>query len=293
MPQRRLIAIANPISGRGHARRLLPHFAELAREAEVVIDIALTERAGHGRELAAAAREQGYDGVIAVGGDGTVNEIVNGLGAFGLPLMVIPQGTGNVLAKELRASRKVMDYLEAVREWRIGKRDLGRMQDGRLFSCFVGAGFDGQCTRALAERDHSIHIAQYVPIMWGAVKHSDFRTLRVHSDDQCEAQVSYVLVSITPEYGGPMWLTGKARPDDGRFDVLTLHERVTPLSLLKLVAFAMLRRMGKARSTRFFRTTKVKVEAEEDVPIQVDGDFAGFLPFEAEIIPNALNYFKR
>lgn len=293
MPQRRLIAIANPISGRGHARRLLPHFAELAREAEVVIDIALTERAGHGRELAAAAREQGYDGVIAVGGDGTVNEIVNGLGAFGLPLMVIPQGTGNVLAKELRASRKVMDYLEAVREWRIGKRDLGRMQDGRLFSCFVGAGFDGQCTRALAERDHSIHVAQYVPIMWGAVKHSDFTTLRVHSDDQCEAQVSYALVSITPEYGGPMWLTGKARPDDGRFDVLTLHERVTPLSLLKLVAFAMLRRMGKARSTRFFRTTKVKVEAEEEVPIQVDGDFAGFLPFEAEIIPNALNYFKR
>lgn len=293
MPQRRLIAIANPISGRGHARRLLPHFAELAREAEVVIDIALTERARHGRELAAAAREQGYDGVIAVGGDGTVNEIVNGLGAFGLPLMVIPQGTGNVLAKELRASRKVMDYLEAVREWRIGKRDLGRMQDGRLFSCFVGAGFDGQCTRALAERDHSIHIAQYVPIMWGAVKHSDFTTLRVHSDDQCEAQVSYALVSITPEYGGPMWLTGKARPDDGRFDVLTLHERVTPLSLLKLVAFAMLRRMGKARSTRFFRTTKVKVEAEEDVPIQVDGDFAGFLPFEAEIIPNALSYFKR
>lgn len=293
MPERRLLAIANPISGRGHARRLLPHFAELAEEADVVIDIALTERAGHGRELAAAARDQGYDGVIAVGGDGTVNEIVNGLGAHGLPLMVIPQGTGNVLAKELRASRKVMDYLEAVREWRIGKRDLGRMQDGRLFSCFVGAGFDGQCTRALAERDHSIHIAQYVPIMWGAVKHSDFTTLRVHSDEQCEAQVSYALVSITPEYGGPMWLTGKARPDDGRFDVLTLHERVTPLSLLKLVAFAMLRRMGKAQSTRFFRTVKVKVEADEEVPIQVDGDFAGFLPFEAEIIPNALSYFKR
>ena len=293
MPQRRLLAIANPISGRGHAKRLLPHFAELAQASEVIIDVVMTEAAGHGRELAAGARAKGYDGVVAVGGDGTVNEIVNGLGPDGLPLMVIPQGTGNVLAKELRASRKVMDYLEAVRDWRIGQRDLGRMQDGRLFSCFVGAGFDGQCTRALAERDHSIHITQYVPIMWGAVKHSDFRTLRVHSDDQCESQVSYVLVSITPEYGGPMWLTGKARPDDGRFDVLTLHERVTPLSLVKLVAFAMLRRMGKAQSTKFFRTMKVKVEAEEEVPIQVDGDFAGFLPFEAEILPNALKYFVR
>ena len=86
---------------------------------------------------------------------------------------------------------------------------------------------------------------------------------------------------------------GKAKADDGRFDVLTVHERVTPLSLLKLVAFAMLRRMGRAQSTKFFRTTKVKVHAEEEVPIQVDGDFAGFLPIEAEVLPGALRYFKR
>jgi diacylglycerol kinase (ATP) len=290
---RRLLVIANPISGRGHAKRLLPQFDELAASAGVSIDISLTERAGHGRELAAAAAGKGYDAVVAVGGDGTVNEIINGLGAHGLPLMVIPQGTGNVLAKELKASRHVMDYADCVREWRLGTRDLGRLANGRLFSCFVGAGFDGQCTRALAERKGAIHMAQYVPIMWKAVKHSDFRTLRVESDDKCEVKVSYALVSITPEYGGPMWLTGKARADDGRFDVLTVHERVTPLSLLKLVAFAMLRRMGRAQSTRFFRTTKVKVAADEEVPIQVDGDFAGFLPVEAEVLPGALKFFKR
>ncbi|MCB9932693.1 MAG: diacylglycerol kinase family lipid kinase [Planctomycetes bacterium] len=293
MPQRRLLVIANPISGRGNARRLLPQFDELAREAGVDVEVKLTERAGHGRELAAQAAALGFDAVVAVGGDGTVNEVVNGLGPHGLPLMVIPQGTGNVLAKELRASRRVMDYLAAVRDWRIGTRDLGRLSNGRLFSCFVGAGFDGQCTRALAERDGAIHMAQYVPIMWKAVKHSDFTTLRVHSDDRCEAQVSYALVSITPEYGGPMWLTGKAKPDDGRFDVLTVHERITPLSLLKLVSFAMLKRMGSANSTRFFRTGKVKVEADEEVPIQVDGDFAGFLPIEAEVLPGALSFFRR
>jgi diacylglycerol kinase (ATP) len=293
MPQRRLLVIANPISGRGNARRLLPQFDELAAGAGVSIDICLTERAGHGRELAAAAAGKGYDGVVAVGGDGTINEIINGLGAHGLPLMVIPQGTGNVLAKELKASRHVADYADAVREWRLGTRDLGRLANGRLFSCFVGAGFDGQCTRALAERKGSIHMAQYVPIMWKAIRHSDFRTLRVEGDDQSEANVSYALVSITPEYGGPMWLTGKAKADDGRFDVLTVHERVTPLSLLKLVAFAMLRRMGRAQSTRFFRTMKVKVAADEEVPIQVDGDFAGFLPVEAEVLPGALKFFKR
>ena len=293
MADRRLLVIANPISGRGHAKRLLPHFAELAEAASVEIDVKLTERAGHGRELAAGAAGAGYDGVVAVGGDGTVNEIINGLGPRGLPLMVIPQGTGNVLAKEIRASRKVMDYLDAVRHWRIARRDLGRLQNGRLFSCFVGAGFDGQCTRALAEREGAIHMAQYVPIMWKAVKLSDFRTLEVRSPDKTEREVSYALVSITPEYGGPMWLTGKAKADDGQFDVLTVHERVTPLSLLKLLSFAMLRRMGRVSSTRFFRTKKVSVAAQEEVPIQVDGDFAGFLPIEAEVLPHALSYFKR
>jgi diacylglycerol kinase family enzyme len=290
---RRLLVIANPISGRGHAKRLLPHFDELAADAGVSIDVSLTERAGHGRELAGAAAGKGYDAVVAVGGDGTVNEIINGLGAHGLPLMVIPQGTGNVLAKELKASRRVTDYTDAVREWRLGTRDLGRLANGRLFSCFVGAGFDGQCTRALAERKGAIHMAQYVPIMWKAVKHSDFTTLRIESDEKCYGRISYTLVSITPEYGGPMWLTGKARADDGRFDILTVHERVTPLALLKLVAFAMLRRMGKAQSTKFFRTARVKVQAEEEVPIQVDGDFAGFLPIEAEVLPGALQFFKR
>ncbi len=293
MPQRRLLVIANPISGRGNARRLLPHFDKLAAAAGITIEVKLTERAGHGRELAAQAAGQGFDAVAAVGGDGTINEIINGLGPHGLPLMLIPQGTGNVLGKELRASRKVMDYLTAVREWRIGTRDLGRLSNGRLFSCFVGAGFDGQCTRALAERKGAIHMAQYVPIMWKAIKHSDFNTLKVTGTEHCEADVSYALVAITPEYGGPMWLTAKAKPDDGRFDVLTVHQRITPLSLIKLVSFAMLKRMGSAGSTRFFRTNKVKVEADEEVPIQVDGDFAGFLPIEAEVLPGALSYFKR
>jgi diacylglycerol kinase family enzyme len=290
---RKLLVIANPISGRGNARRLLPHFDELAAKTNVAVEVALTERAGHGRELAAEAAGKGFDGVVAVGGDGTVNEIINGLGPRGLPLMVIPQGTGNVLAKEIKASRRVMDYADSVRQWRLGTRDLGRLENGRLFSCFVGAGFDGQCTRALAERKGAIHMAQYVPIMWKAVKHSDFRTLRVSSSEQTEQQVSYALVSITPEYGGPMWLTGKAKADDGRFDVLTVHERVTPLALLKLLAFAMMRRLGRAQSTRFFRTGSVSVEADEEVPIQVDGDFAGFLPVRAEVLPGALRYFKR
>jgi diacylglycerol kinase family enzyme len=129
--------------------------------------------------------------------------------------------------------------------------------------------------------------------MWNAIKHSDFRTLDVDGGiDARERDVSYALVSITPEYGGRMWLTGKAKPDDGRFDVLTVHERILPLALLKLLAHAALRRLGRARSTKFFRSSQVRIQADEEVPIQVDGDFAGFLPIEATILPKALSYFR-
>lgn len=288
----RLLAIANPISGRGRARRMAPQFEQLARSVEMAIDFRLTEAPGHARELASGAAGD-YDGVFVVGGDGTVNEVVNGLGPEGLPVAVLPLGTGNVLAKELRAPRHAMGYARALKNWNVRKRDLGRMKDGRLFTCFVGAGFDGQCTRALAEREGSMRMSQYVPIMWKAVKAADFSTLDVTAADGAgESGVSYALVSITPAYGGPLWLTPRADPADGRFDVLTVHERITPLSLTKLVGYAFVRAMGRARSTKYFRTTKVAVEAEEEVPIQVDGDFAGFLPIEVECLPGALTYFS-
>lgn len=288
---RRLLAVCNPISGRGHALRLLPGFENLAAASGTSIEVRLTERAGHGREFAAAAAGEGFDAVIAVGGDGTINEVINGLGAHGLPLMVVPQGTGNVLAKEIRATRKLRRYTRALKEWRLKQRDLGQLDSGRLFSCFVGAGFDGQCTRALAERKGAIRMSMYVPIMWRAIQHSDFTTLSVTGDEKSASEAAYALVSITPEYGGPMALTGKARADDGRFDVLTIHERINPLSLVRMVGFALLRKMGSVGSARFFRSTTAAVSAQEEVPIQVDGDFAGFLPFSAKVLPNALTYF--
>ncbi|MBK8206098.1 MAG: NAD(+)/NADH kinase [Planctomycetes bacterium] len=290
---RRLLAIANPISGRGHSLRLVPRIEQLAVRAGIEIKISLTERAGHGRELAAAAAGQGFDGVMAVGGDGTINEVINGLGPHGLPLLVVPQGTGNVLAKELKATRKLDRYVRALGEWRTRKRDLGQLSTGRLFACFVGAGFDGQCTKAFAERKGSIRMVQYVPIMWNAIRHSDFSSVVVNGEDgKTSGPSSYALVSITPEYGGPIALTGKAIADDGRFDVLTIHERISPITLLKLVGYAFVRRMGRAASARFMRCTEVEISADEEVPIQVDGDFAGYLPVRAKVLPNALRYFQ-
>lgn len=288
---RRVLAIANPISGRGRAQKLAPTIAAIAAKSGVTVEVRFTERAGHGREMAADARRQGFDGVLGFGGDGTLNELINGLGPNNLPLGIVPLGTANVLAKEVGARRDPAHVARALARWRTIRRDLGRMDNGRLFTCFVGAGFDGECTRALKSRTKAIRMSSYAPIMWRAVMNSDFRGIRVRCGDQTRTG-NFALCAITPCYGGPIELTSRARADDGRFEVLTVHEPITPLALVRMLAFAFLRAMRAAPAARFMDSPTVELDAptsDRPVPVQVDGDFAGELPVRCETLPGALN----
>lgn len=287
---RRVLAIANPISGRGLAQKLAPEIARRAGEAGVQVEVKFTDHAGHGRELAAAAQAQGFDGLLGFGGDGTLNELINGTGASGLPLAVVPLGTANVLAKEIRARRDARHVARALARWKLIQRDLGRLDNGRLFACFVGAGFDGECTRALASRKGAIRMSQYVPIMWKAVRNSDFRGIRVQCGDALR-EASYALCAITPCYGGPLELVSQANPRDGSFDVMTLHEPVTPLVLARMLVLGFVRATRASQAAQFAGGQTVTIEGPEKgraVPYQVDGDFAGELPVRCESLPGAL-----
>ena len=294
---RRLLAIANPISGRGRAADLAPRLEELARRAEVQIELRLTQHRGHARDLAAAAQVEGFDAVISVGGDGTMNEVVNGLGPGGLPLVIVPRGTGNVLAKELRAPKDPLRCVQALRAWQVKQRDLGRLNGERLFACFVGAGFDGECTRALSERRGAIRMSNYLPIMWRAVRDSDYQGLSYELDGASSCgPFSYVLAAITPAYGGPIELVGGADPADGALDVFALKGRIRPLRLGWILARAFAGRLGSYGCASVQRGTAVVLAASEpdqrEVPIQVDGDFAGYLPARCEILPGAMSYLS-
>ncbi len=294
---RKLIAIANPVSGKGRAAKLGPRLAKLARESGVEIHLRLTTHAGHSQELAREAMAGGYDGIVACGGDGTLNDIVNGMRDNPLPVMLVAMGTGNVLAKEIGASHNPLVFTNALRNWKLLTRDLGRLADGRLFTCFVGAGFDGECTRQIkqARAGGSMKMLQYVPVIWRAIGAADFTTITACIDDISQKPASFALASLTPCYGGPMALTPRAVPDDGLADVLTVHQRIGMWSVFKLLILAALRLAGSSRCARITRGKRVTLSAQEQdlrpVPIQVDGDFAGFLPVAFDVLPRALTMF--
>lgn len=295
---KRLLAIANPISGRGRASKLGPRLARLARDSGVEIHLQLTTHAGHSQELARDAKHEGFDGIVACGGDGTLNDIINGMKEAPLPIMLVAMGTGNVLAKEIGANHNPMRYLRALREWKLLTRDLARMQDGRLFACFIGAGFDGECTRQIKEvrRTGSMKMIQYVPAIWRAIRSADFSAITLKADGVELKPANFALASITPSYGGPLALTPGAIADDGKIDVLTIHERIGFFSVLRMLAYAFFRRMPSHPHALVTRATRVAISAREkdgrQVPIQVDGDFAGYLPASCEVLPKALTMFN-
>lgn len=294
----RLLAIANPISGRGRAAKLGPRLAKLARQSGVEIHLRLTTHAGHSQELARDAKREGYDGIVACGGDGTLNDVINGMKDAPLPVMLVAMGTGNVLAKEIGASHNPMRYLHALREWKLLKRDLGKTQDGRLFSCFVGAGIDGECARQIREArgPGSMRMIQYVPATMRAIKVANYSNLSLIADGKPLAPASFAFAAITPCYGGPLALTPKAIANDGQFDVLTIHEPMRALSLLRMLAYAFLRRLPSHPHAQTLRASRIELTANEPdgrkVPMQIDGDFAGYLPVSCEVLPNALTMFN-
>lgn len=287
-----MLAIINPISGLGKAGNTRTQFEKLAESSRTEITVKETTRAGDAREFADKAASEGFDGVFAVGGDGTINEVVNGLGPNGLPLAIIPRGTGNVLAKELHAPKSPLGYVNALKNWNIKKRDLGRTDSGRLFTCFVGAGFDGQCTKAFEERKGSIRMMQYLPIMYRAIGKSFFSSLHVKTEFTDTDKHGYVLIAISPCYGGPLQIVKHADPKDGQFDILTVNKKLSRIGMIALFARAFFRTVHRSKAVSIVQAKTASIEATEKVPIQIDGDFAGFLPVSCKIIPDSFNYLS-
>ena len=292
--RRRLLAIVNPISGRGAHARTRRQLDELAARADVTIETRATEHAGHAVTLAAEARAQGFDAVICCGGDGTVNETINGLGAGGLPLVIVPSGTGNALAREIGAPGDARAWAPALRAWRLRARDLGRLQDERLFACFVGAGFDAECVRVYREvRTGAIHPLRYMlmmrAIMNRSIARSDFSTLQLTVDGAPAIDHgSYALVAISPVFGGPIRFIRDAAPADGRFDGLALTARVSQAIVWRMLALGLFDWRSSRGDMHRVQGARIDIATSERVPYQVDGDFAGYLPIAMQIVPGGL-----
>jgi YegS/Rv2252/BmrU family lipid kinase len=291
------VIIYNPTAGRSRHRRLvqLERAQIILKQTGILAELEATTGAGSATEQARNAVADGRQLVIACGGDGTVNEIVNGLAGSQVPLAVLPGGTANVLVKELSLPWDIPRAAERLTRGTLRRIALGlalspEIPGGqRYFICMAGAGPDGKMVNAVdLEAKRRLGILAYWVEGMRQLFEYNFPVFRVASAEQ-QHSASLVVAGRTRHYGGPMMITTEADLFEDRFEVFvaTTQDRWRcVMDMIKLLR-------GRQRTipgAHFWKATAVRCTAESssEVWAQVDGEPIGRLPVEFKIVPDAL-----
>jgi diacylglycerol kinase (ATP) len=275
--------IFNPAARGQKARRLYRRLCSIASG----VPIYCTEKGGDARRLAEEAVAKGYRLVVAAGGDGTVNEVVNGIAGRPVVFGVLPLGTVNVFAWELGLPRGLEAAWRVVRDGTTRKLDLGRANQ-RYFVQMLGVGLDAQALLETSlEFRRLLGPASYILRALAIAGGRSAPQLKIESCGRACLQGQFLLVGNGRFYGGPFSVFPGARPDDGWLDVCLFGE-INLLSLLRYTAGVLSRRHPNLRGVKYLQCQNLRIQAEKDVPFQVDGEPAGRLPCSVEIFPSLL-----
>lgn len=298
---RNALLIHNPNAGNGGngRRRLLDNARRILAAGGIDAELAETKGPGDATEIASRATAEGRQLVIACGGDGTLNEVVNGLAGHQnghrVPLGLLPGGTANILAKELgipwdipRATQKLLHG--EVKEIALGLATPLRQPERRkYFLSVAGAGPDGMIVYSV-DLDLKARVGILAYWWQGAVevmryKYPHFRV--VAGGKQIEATL--VVVGRTKNYGGPFKITTEADLYEDQFEVMAL----TTQSGFKYLSYLPQLWMNKLRGVdgvHFYKSDSVVCEPMDHHPVyaQIDGEPLARLPIEFKIVPRAL-----
>ena len=299
----RICAIVNPRAG-GWKRLNDPAavadpLATVARwiapDAPESIKVYAMRGPDEGAQMANTLINEGFDTIVAVGGDGTINDVIQSVATAGLGTRfgLIPMGTANVLSRVLGIPRN--DPAAAARIIREGKEhpiDLARA-NGKWFSLVAGIGFDGAVTHAVNFRlKRRIGRLAYGIATVQVAMNYPRRHIRLTLDhgETKEFNSYMTLVANGGRYAGRFQLGPHVRIDDGYLDVFVCMRRRPLLRSLTTHGIALLRdRLHTASAVQHFRVKHLTLDAAEPLPIELDGDAAGDTPITIEIVPKALN----
>ena len=288
--------IYNPVAGPWNVRPALKKVTTSLKHSGWEVVLRLTERPGDATTLACEAVQAGCDVAVVVGGDGTVNEAVNGLVGTQTALAVLPAGTGNMWAKQLGLATYTLIHPFRLREAAanlteatIRPVDVGRV-NGRYFLCWAGIGLDAQVTTEMEPRRRSTKRLGALPYAIAAVLVAcDFRGVytRIWLDGEIvRGRALLILVANIQQY--TMFnVAREARIDDGLFDVFLfkgLGISYAAGHLLKIISQRYLRDPEVVHR----QARRVEIRSQETLPVQVDGDPIGATPVTLEIVPCAL-----
>jgi len=289
MTTERTLVIVNPAAGGGRVARVWRRLSPDARRL-FPFDEHWTTAPKEATRIAADAAAAGFDRILAVGGDGTLHEVVNGVAGTHLAVGVLPLGTGNDFARSAGILRAPAPLLEALHRGGTRPIDLGRVHE-RYYINIAGAGFDAEVARRVnAMRSKAKGTIPYLMTAVGLAFRYEPPQMTVTLDDGPamgpEARL-LVAVGNTRAYGGGMQVCPRAEVDDGLLDVLLVGD-VRGWATLGLLPKVFLGAHLGHPAVGYVRAHSVRLEGPAGVALHADGEVLGGLPATFSVHPAAL-----
>jgi lipid kinase, YegS/Rv2252/BmrU family len=269
---KKVLAIINPISGTGSKKNIPDLLGQAYNASEYELFLTYTKAAGHAEELARRAASEGYDHVIAVGGDGTVNEVARGLVGSQTALGIVPKGSGNGLARSLGLSMKsdqVIQQLVSGRRIAIDSCEL----NGRPFFCTCGMGFDAAVSRSFAEASTRGPVT-YLRTMIEEYRSFKPETYRLDINDgerTLETEAFVLVVANATQYGNNAYIAPEADLSDGLLDLAIIR----PFPILEAAVVLGDLMLGKLADNKHYETERIKslrIERPTAGAVHIDGE---------------------
>lgn len=281
----------NPAAGGGKCRELYPAVVRKLRETGVACDVIVSQFAGEITQVSSELAAHGFETAIACGGDGTVNELINGIAGTGTALGIIPIGTANDFAANMGLSEDIDQVCTIIKERRTRKIDLIRINDDKFFGGTGCVGFDAEIAAFATRRRKGKSNAFLLHVLGGIFKFFFYKakTVELRFDERNYfGEIMLVAFSNVRSYARRMLITPEAVPDDSLMDICI----VKPMPKWKVLSVFPSIYKGTHTNNKeisVYQAESVHVQSVGPVDLYADGDFMATTPFRLKVVPKYLN----
>jgi len=288
--RKKIVFIINPISGVGKKNTIPPLIEKHLDHTSFEYEIKYTEYRGHGRELAHALKDA-VNVIVAVGGDGSVNEIGSALIGSKCALAIIPCGSGNGLARHAQIPLKFSQAIQRINQFEVQKIDTGKVND-HYFLGTCGFGFDAHVAQKFDEHPKRGFIT-YIKLVLREFKKYQPSTFDIHVNGQAFQKTAFMCsVANSSEFGNGFTISPLSDLQDGKFELIFLKDfpwHRAP-GLARRIFNRTVHRSKLFESVVFENGAELKLAGSESTSLHVDGEPAGSSNiFQIQILPQSLN----
>ena len=284
--------IVNPAAGRGKCFRKWTQLEDLLHErASFAFAVRLTRKSGDAENFAITAIQEGFERIVSVGGDGTVNEIINGVAGSNVQIGILPFGTGNDLALALRLSTDYMHIVKMLESPTIKLIDIVKINE-RFYINAAGLGIDGQVVQNINQHPMINRLGKIGYIVSALQSVLQFRPdkllVTIDGHDSVLSNVWILAITNGPYFGGGMKVCPKADLSDGWLD-LCIVQNLSKWQFFRLFPLVFSgQHVRKEQYVTTLRAKKVHIDIPNHLIMQSDGEIMKFTSVTIEIIPHGI-----